>query len=153
MKLRPELQPPRVPEERLAWLCAEIDRIEGLIGQGDGDEAAEAAVAAFNSDTGHAYTLHHFFEYWGACNVEEFALAAARPARPRVPDITRDELAELVRRVMDCAPDWEYYLRLLEVNVANPHMADLLFHPPAELRDATPEELVDAALAYRPIAP
>ncbi len=118
----------------------------------DGAEEAEAAVAAFNSETGHAYTVAEFANYWRATDLEEFAVGAARPAWPKVPDVTHEELTELVRRVLTVAPDWEYYLLLLQVNVPNPGLVDLLFHPPAELRDATAEEIVRAALAYRPTA-
>ncbi|MGW0664850.1 hypothetical protein [Streptodolium elevatio] len=149
MELRPELLPPPVPAERLAWLCAEIERIEGLVARGGPGEADEA-VAAFNTETGHNYTVADFANYWRSGDVEEFALEAARPGWPKVPDVTHDELAELVRRVMSVAPDWEYCLLLLQVNVPNPGLVDLLF--PAELTDATAEEIVRVALAYRPTA-
>ncbi|MFC5833794.1 hypothetical protein [Nonomuraea insulae] len=57
--------------------------------------------------------------------IAELARDAARPDRLKVPDITREELAEIVRRIMQADP---------------------------ELQDATAEEIVDAALSYRPIA-
>ncbi|MCF2526960.1 hypothetical protein [Yinghuangia soli] len=152
MELRAELRPPAVPAERLAWLCAEIERIEAVIREGT-DEEVEAALAAFNAETGHAFTELDLHEYWGACSVEELALCAARPARPRVPDITRDELVEILRRIMDGDPESDYYALILQTNVPNPRVLDLVFgRLPEELRDAGPEELLDAALAYRPIA-
>ncbi|MFD9417873.1 hypothetical protein ACFWC9_24575 [Streptomyces goshikiensis] len=49
-------------------------------------------------------------------------------------------------------PDGAYYLRLLEVNVVHPRVGDLLFHPSDDLQDASAEEVVEAAMRYRPIA-
>ncbi|MGI5350730.1 hypothetical protein ACQEU8_21505 [Streptomyces sp. CA-250714] len=149
MDLRPELLPPPVDRQRLEATCHEIDRIADLIARGG---AADDAVAAFNTTTGHAYTPLDFAGYHGSRSVEDFAREAARPARPKVPGITRDELVEIVRRVLSCDPDSDYYLRLFDVNVPHPRAVGLIFHPPAELRDASAESITDAALEYRAIA-
>ncbi|WP_329082695.1 MULTISPECIES: bacteriocin immunity protein [unclassified Streptosporangium] len=79
-------------------------------------------------------------------------IATARPERLKVSDITQEELAEIVRRIMEADPDSDFYLRLLEANVLHPRVSDLIFWPPEELQDATAEEIVEAALKYRPIA-
>jgi hypothetical protein len=79
-------------------------------------------------------------------------LEAARPVRPRLPDITREELVEIVRRVLEGGPEEDHYLRLFETNVAHPGASGLIFHPPAGLEGASPEQIVDAAMAHRPIA-
>lgn len=74
---------------------------------------------------------------------------------PRVPDITRDELAEIVRRILDCErseEEQDHYVLVFETNVIRPGALDLIFYPPDGLEDATPEQIVDAAQAYRPIA-
>ncbi|MCZ0991113.1 bacteriocin immunity protein [Streptomyces diastatochromogenes] len=154
MDLRRELLPPPVPAERLVELGEEIQRIERLLHE-DG-EAGRHAVDAFNAATGHAYLPSDFLGWYEARDLAEFALQAARPAWPRVPDVTREELTEVVRRIVaGCAsgdPDADYYLLVLETNVAHPRAADLLFHPPAHLADASPERIVDELSAYRPIA-
>ncbi|MFJ5924522.1 bacteriocin immunity protein [Kitasatospora sp. NPDC092948] len=153
MDLRPELLPPPVSRERLAELCREIERIADLAMKHP--EAVDEAVAAFNAMTGHDYGALCFAEYDGSRSLEDFAREAARPARPQVSDITRDELVEVVRRLLEDPPDSDnsdYYLRLLEANVSHPRVSDLLFHPPAELRNASAERIVEAALRYRPIA-
>ena len=142
--------PPPVSDQRLNELCREIEQIGELV-LSPGEDAGEA-IAAFNAATGHDYTALDFAEYHGTRSLEEFALEAARPARPRVADITREELAEIVRRVLSGSPENDYYLLLLQANVANPRIGDLLFHPPAELRDVSAEQIVDEALRYRPIA-
>jgi hypothetical protein len=149
MDLRPELLPPPVGSQPLAEISREIEKISGLLCCG---EPAEAAIAAFNEMTGHDYDAADFAEYHGWRRLEDFAKEAARPVHPRVPGITRDELAEIVRRLQAADPETDYYLRLLEANVAHPGVSDLIYHPPAELRQASAEQIVDTALSYRPIA-
>ena len=112
-------------------------------------------MAAFAEATGHDYEAADFLGYAGSRTLEEFALEAARPAYPRVPDATREELVEVVRRILAGDTDAEYYLRLFTATVAHPAASNLIFHPPCELADAdaSAEQIVDAALAYRrPIA-
>ncbi|MFF2367933.1 hypothetical protein ACFVU0_35200 [Streptomyces sp. NPDC058122] len=69
-----------------------------------------------------------------------------------VADVTRDELVEIVRRLLTVSPESDYYLRLLEANVPHPRVSDLIFHPSDDLQDASAEQMVDVALRYRPIA-
>ncbi|MEV6056697.1 hypothetical protein [Streptomyces sp. NPDC052107] len=148
MELRRELLPPPVPAERLAEVGAEIERIEALLREDE--EVGRRAVDAFNAATGHAYDPFAFLEWWAARDLEEFALEAARPAWPRVPDITRDELIEIVRRMRagyaTGDPDADYYRLVLEVNVAHPRSFGVTE------QDAPPERIVDELLAHRPIA-
>jgi hypothetical protein len=148
--LRPELLPPPVSRRRLDELCAEVERIAGLLESRP--EAAHEAVAAFNAMTGHAYEAPDFAEYDGSRSLDDFAREAARPARPVVADVTRDELTEIVRRLLDGDPESDYYLRLLAANVAHPRVGDLLFDPSAAPADASAEGIVEEALRYRPIA-
>ncbi|WP_441248331.1 hypothetical protein [Kitasatospora sp. McL0602] len=148
--LRPELLPPPVSRERLDELSREIERIAGLAVVRS--ESADRAIAAFNVMTGHDYGALDFVEYDAGRDLEEFAMEAARPNRPRVPGITRDELVEIVRRLLEDSPESDYYLQLLEANVSHPRVSDLVFCPPAGLRAATAEQIVDEALKYRPIA-
>ncbi|MFE7245631.1 hypothetical protein [Streptomyces sp. NPDC057582] len=148
MDLRPELLPPPVSRERLGELCAEVDRIADLLAARS--EAAGEAITAFNAMTGHDYVALDFAEYDGSRSLEEFAREAARLARPVVADITRDELVEIVRRLLTASPESAYYLRLLEANVSHPRVSDLVFHPSD--KGASAEQIVDEALKYRPIA-
>jgi hypothetical protein len=148
--LRPELLPPPVSRQRLDELSCEIDRIADLVA--DRSEDAGEAIRAFNAMTGHDYTAYDFVEYYGSRSVEEFAKEAARTARPRVADITRDELVEIVHRILAASPESDYYERLLEANVSHPRVSNLVFHPSDDLQDASAEEIVDEALKYRPIA-
>ncbi|MER6421145.1 hypothetical protein [Streptomyces sp. NPDC001137] len=70
-----------------------------------------------------------------------------------VADITRDELVEIVRRLLTSSAESSYYLRLLEANVSHPRVSDLVFHPSGILQDPSAEQIIDEALKYRPIAP
>ncbi|KIZ17585.1 hypothetical protein [Streptomyces natalensis] len=150
MDLRPELLPPPVNRQRLDELCAEVERIADLLEAAP--EVAGEAIAAFNAMTGHDYLALDFAEYHGSRSLEEFAREAARPARPVVADITRDELVEIVRRLLIAAPESGYYLRLLEANVSHPRVSNLVLHPSDHLQGASAEQIVDEALTYRPVA-
>lgn len=148
--LRPELLPPPVSRQRLDELCAEVERIADLLAARP--EAAGEAIEAFNAMTGHDYVVLDFAEYYGSRSLEEFGREAAQSARPVVADVTRDELVEIVRRLLTVSPESDYYLRLLEANVSHPRVSDLVFHPSDDLQDASAEQIVDEALKYRPIA-
>ncbi|MFI6053439.1 hypothetical protein ACIBCO_25560 [Streptomyces violascens] len=151
MDLRPELLPPPVSRQRLGELCAEVMRIAELLETGP--ELAIEAIAAFNEMSGHGYVALDFAEYDASRSREEFAREAARPARPVVPDITRDKLVEIVRRLLTAGPESDWYLCLLEANIRHPRVSDLVFHPSDDLQDASAEQIVDEALKYRPVAP
>ncbi|MFI8458138.1 hypothetical protein [Kitasatospora sp. NPDC085464] len=150
MDLRPELTPPPVSPRQLDELCRAVVRIADLVLSGAGGAGEE--IRALNARTGHDYTALDFAEYEGGRGLVAFATEAARPARPRIADITRDELVEIVDRLLTADPESDHYLRLLEANVTHPRVGDLIFHPPAELRDASAAQIVDEALRYRPIA-
>ncbi|MBO2448243.1 bacteriocin immunity protein [Actinomadura barringtoniae] len=149
MDLRSELLPPLVNEQHLEALSQQIARISDRIQH---NEPAAEAIEAFNKLTGHHYAPHDFAEYWASRSLSDFALEAARPAHPRVPDITRDEVAELIKRIMAADPGTDYYLRILDASLSHPAITDLIFYPPAELQDASPEQIADAAMSHRPIA-
>lgn len=150
MDLRAELTPPSVSEERLRELCREILRVADLVLCGD--ESAEREVEAFNARTGHDYAALDFAEYGGSRDLAEFALEAGRPAWPQVAGVTVDELVEIVSRLLAGDPESDYYLRLLQANVAHPRVSDLIFGPTAGLRGGTAEQVVGELLGYRPIA-
>jgi hypothetical protein len=154
MELRPELLPPPVARERIDALSREIERICDLLDRRSpyADQAA-SAISDFNAVTGHAYAVSDFVGYYGYRSLEDFALEAARPAWPRVADISRAELVEVTQRVLDdpANPDSPYYLLILQANVPHPAITDLIFWP-AVGTEPTAEEIIDQALSYRPLA-
>ncbi len=147
MELRAELLPPAVTDGQRQEVEREVERIEELLRTRN--PAATAAVEALNARTGHDCGPYDFLAYAGSRSRADFALEPARPARPRVDGITREELAELVRRALEPGPDAEWYLLVPAADVAHPRVGDVLFHG---CGDAVPERLVAELLAYRPIA-
>ena len=75
--------------------------------------------------------------------------------------LSRDELVALVRRIMaaegETQEEADRLVDLFEANVPHPAATDLIFWPRRALgdqwdgRELTPEDIVDRALAYRPI--
>ena len=63
--------------------------------------------------------------------------------------LTREELISLVEKIMKCQGSEEEIdemIKLLEKNVVDPEVTNYIFY-----EENTPEEVVDKALAYKPI--
>ena len=148
MELRDALvRRPVTPEQRVA-VGEAILWIEELVDCGDD---ATTAVETLNETTGHSFGLDDFRFHCGAPDRQALIERACASPPVRLPDVTRDELVEIVRHILaDPTDDW--YIEAFERNTVMPGVSGLIFYPPPELRDATAEEIVDAALAYRPIA-
>ncbi len=61
----------------------------------------------------------------------------------------REELIEIVRKIKNCEgneKEIDAMISLLEKNVVYPDVSDLIYFD-----EKTPEEIVDIALAYKPI--
>ncbi len=57
-----------------------------------------------------------------------------------------------MRRILAADRHTDFFVALFEANVIMPGAAGLIFHPPPHLAGAEAEEIVAAALEYRPIA-
>jgi hypothetical protein len=148
VELRDALRRQPVTLERRVAIGEAILQIEELVDRG---ENATAAIETLNETTGHSFGLDDFHYHCGAPDREQLVEWACAPPPVRLPDVTRDELVEIVRRIL-AGPSDDWYIAAFECNTVMPGASDLIFHPPPDLRDATAEEIVDAALAYRPIA-
>ena len=65
--------------------------------------------------------------------------------------LTREELINLVNRIVECEGSEEEIDEMIEVvkrNVPHPEISDLIYWNDEEL---TPEQIVDKALEYKPI--
>lgn len=95
---------------------------------------------------------------------EDASAVAAELTRERdleVPDITREELIEIVRRLTPTdelfdAENEPYWVALFEANTPRPNAANLIYYPPDDHPDdaswkPTPAQVVDLALSYRAI--
>ncbi|MFK4761032.1 hypothetical protein ACI3KS_08880 [Microbacterium sp. ZW T5_45] len=67
-------------------------------------------------------------------------------------DITREELIEIVDRVIADHGDSDFYLELFQLNVPHPAASDLIYWPPDALAEASSAQIVEAALSYQPVA-
>ena len=65
--------------------------------------------------------------------------------------LTREELINLVNRIVECEGSEEEIDEMIEIvkrNVPHPEISDLIYWNEEEL---TPEQIVDKALNYKPI--
>lgn len=73
---------------------------------------------------------------------------------PNAPEkLSRSELIELVKKICDAEgteEEQEDMMSLLQANVPHPEVSDLIYYPPDDA-ELSPEEIVDRALAYKPI--
>ena len=142
-----------------------IDRVRKAVsdilsGLDRGEEVGERIN--FLADlTGRKYIAADFEEIEARMSEEDFVGEAALPAACIVPDITRDELIEIVRLAMTVDPGAaRYYCDLFDKNVAMPGASSLIYwpedmkdwyrrHPDGSMSDynPTPEEIVDKATA------
>jgi hypothetical protein len=79
-------------------------------------------------------------------------LSVYEPVKRR---LSREELVEAVRRIMEVdgdAGELDELLDVVQANVPHPAVEDLIYWPPDE-KDLTPEEVVEQALAYRDGSP
>lgn len=153
MELRAELRPPRLDERQVANLTRIAAALDGHAGGAE----AQKLLAAFNDNAGTELSLQEFQGIYGGMSHETWVRSQllALAAKP-IPNITRAELVELVRRVMEVeGPEHEvnFYLALVEANVPCPSVSELIFWPSEEYADLTSEDVIDRAMAYGPTTP
>ena len=157
MELRPELMPPALDEAKVRHLAELAAGIDGANpGQWEED------LAEFNRVAGMSLAFEDFQGIYGAEEHETWVrrVLVQQVVRPVV-DVTRSELAEIVRRAMpgNGYEDYEAYMAVFDANVPLPGASNLIFYPydPATNTwgegwemgeyDPTPEQIVEWALA------
>jgi len=160
MNLRLELCPPLLDEAlvaRLAWLADSLD--------GSRDDAQSALwLDEFNRRANTQLDRFEFQGIYGGMNHSEWVKEVlSRVHQKLVPDISRHELIEIVRRISvgeGAESDTHFYLGLLRANLPGVQISDLIFYPERFFNDKnylhrkmTPEEIVDAALLAQANAP
>ena len=148
MDLRSELIPPVLDEAKVARLAELADQL-------DGARAGEweTNLAEFNRLAGTILALIDFKDiYSGQRHSTWVRKVLAGSFLRRLPDVTRDELVEMTRRVMECRGEEHeihFWLKMLELNLPDPRVSDLIFWPGEYFgdgdnsRELTPEEVVD----------
>ena len=166
VELRPELMPPALDEARVRHLAELASRLDSPL---DGADPGlwEDDVAEFNRVAETAFSIEDFQGIYGAEEHEDWVrrVLIRNTVRP-VPDVTRAELAEIIRRAMPQSsdPDYEAYMAIFDANVPLPGASNLTFYPsdydpatntwgggrPINEYDPTPEQIVEWALAAAP---
>lgn len=154
MELRTELMPPTLDESMVARLTTLAEEIDC----GDPEQTREQ-LAAFNRE---ATTELEFLDfqgiYGGQAHDTWVRKILATPFEQRVADITKVELIELARRVMQCEGDEhqiDFWLNMLAINIPNERISDLIFWPDEYFNDAnysqrlSPEQVIEIALKDR----
>jgi hypothetical protein len=159
MQLRPALMPPALDEAEVLQLARLAARIDGAnIGQ------VEDELAEFNRIAGTAFAFADFQGIYGGQEHERWVRSVLVRQRVRpVPEVTRAELVEVVRRAMpqNGDPEYEAYMAIFDANVPMPGASNLIFYPPdydaatdtwgggrpIGEYDPTPEQVVEWALA------
>jgi hypothetical protein len=129
---------------KLKALCDEIvHRVENT------QEDCSALLDEIGQLSGCRFDETYFRTLYGWASHDDFARLVALGSPPRVEDITRDELIEVVTLILSSPfPLRDYYVALFNRNVTHPAGSDLIFWPqnhwPAGY-EPTAEEIVDKA--------
>jgi len=153
MNLRAELMPPLLDAQLVARLAKLADAIDG--------NPSELLRSEFNSLAGTDVPMSHFQGVYGMDGHESFVQGLLRKKYIKpTPDVTREELIEVVRRAMKIDDLAEAYMAVFDANVPSPHASSLIFYPPdyddqsgtwgdgKQMRayDPSPDQIVDWAL-------
>ncbi|MEJ6820468.1 hypothetical protein [Pseudomonas sp. LF-5] len=116
-------------------------------------------MAAFNRQ---AMTELEFIDFQGIYGGQDHDTwvrkVLATPFERRVADVTKRELIELTRRVMECdgaEHEIDFWLSMLAINIPNERVSDLIFWPDEYFDEAdypqrlSPEQVIEIALNDR----
>ena len=130
MELRPELMPPELDEALVARLAKLAARLDGARpGQWEED------LAEFNRLASTNIPFEEFQGIYGGEEHEDYVrrVLCYRLIKP-VPDVTRAELAEIVRLAMPTTNEFfgqhEAYMAIFDANVPLEGASNLIFYPP-----------------------
>lgn len=152
MQLRPQLEPLSLDEklvERLTLLAENLDTERH-------STQIEEWLAKFNATASTNLEWQNFRGIYGYQNHDEWVKSVLLRQRVvAVPDISREELGEIVRRIQENPggeSETDFYLALLQANVPYRGVSGLIFWPNLYFGDEdvsrtlTPEQIVEIAL-------
>lgn len=157
MDLRKELVPPKLDEDLVARLSELADHIDGAH-----LSESEDLLTEFNSLAQTKIPFEHFQGIYGGEDHSDWVRRVLyyQQIKP-VPDVTREELIEIVYRAMSINGNHntEAYMAILDINVPLPDASNLIFYPPdyepatntwgggriMGEYDPTPEQIIDWA--------
>ena len=90
-----------------------------------------APLAEFNAESGREWRPDAFLFMLRGGDLPALALEAATPPPPAAPDLSREELLDVLDLIRDSEPPIAcHYIDLFEAAVGRPEAAALLFWPP-----------------------
>ena len=141
--MRKALEFPRIDEGKL-------DAVEALIAAIADKEpgTAGAELEDLAALTGKVHTDVEFAEYWSWTDLDTLARLTLTPEPPCIPDLSREELVELVEIIQHCSVtgrEWamRYYTALLRRSLSLPNVMD--FVASGEDVEVIGEKLLQAA--------
>ena len=128
-----------------------VDRLEQLINQVvtglEEGEDCHSLVAEINALSGQDYEPEFFFELYGWTSERTAAEAAAMGVPPTVSDLSREEVAEVIRIIGEARePECSFFLNWLERCFPASRVSDLIFAPYKNLGE---EEIAEEILLRR----
>ena len=124
--MRKALEFPRIDEGKL-------DAVEALIAAIADKEpgTAGAELEDLAALTGKVHTDVEFAEYWSWTDLDTLARLTLTPEPPCIPDLSREELVELVEIIQHCSVtgrEWamRYYTALLRRSLSLPNVMDFV---------------------------
>lgn len=122
--MREVLRYPDIEEGKLEAVKEQIVRIA------EGKDCA-GALRQLQEMTGRAYAAEALAEYWGWTDLDTLARKALMPEPPRAPDLTWEELTELIELIQKQLTTGEdaqadYYIELLHKSLSLPDVADII---------------------------
>jgi hypothetical protein len=153
MDLRPELMPPALDEALVERLAEWANTIDGArLGEW------EDLLDEFNREAGTDLNFTDFQCIYGAMEHATWVRQLlSEPAVKPLPDVTYEELLELITRICrvhGAEHEIYFWLRFLEVNL-DPRISDLIYWPGEyfgdgnNARELSPKEILDTALRAR----
>lgn len=158
MELRPDLMPPMLDES----LVARLTNLSEQIDCGHPEQIREQ-LAAFNREAMTELEHIDFQGIYGGQDHDTWVRKIlATPYERRVAEVTKCELIEMARRVMECdgaEHDIDFWLNMLAINIPNERVSDLIFWPDEYFGDMnysqrlSPEQVVEIALKDKDVVP
>jgi hypothetical protein len=121
------LTPPKIDPQKLKKLDPLISIVEEKLEDGL-DVTAEMKAINEIANKKYQYGPEIIDRYWTAMSKEELMRQIAIPDPPEIPNITQEEIYEVIKLQTETNYG-VYYLNLLKYNTEYPHISDLIYWP------------------------
>jgi hypothetical protein len=148
MRVRLSILPPPLDAQAVQRLTDLADDIVEAMNTG---RDTAHFITQFNVATGQQCDLAAFHGAWEGSGTRALVEAVLRPSPQRIPDITDEELLEIIAYLVNghgSASEQGYWLEFLERNLPHPAISDLIYWRFAE---PNPAQILAEAKAYKPI--